>query len=661
MWPREPQRLQMLRSHHEVRNHAGGGTGTGISYHQYQTKTRGNGAPNSRSNRGRGSKRGAAILGAGFRKQGGFLGGRELPQPEASVLICGITGKRSVEWETQDQKKKQRVPFCGKRPIIEMMVHWKDQGKYRARVLLDTGCPTPLISKQLFEKLSLPCLQHEQDRAIRNFTGDLVPEAGREYTRPIIIQHHRHYTKEVFEVTPLEPGVNIFLPFWWIGKHPPQGAWDSEELRFETHGCRESCTKIVITKFPLSLDQSILTHPEAQIIGYVAAGETTDNPLDLVPEEFRQFLDIMGKEAADPLPPHSAYDHEIRLKEGEKPPWGPIYPLSETELETLREYLKDMLKTGKIRWSTSSAGAPILFVPKPHGRGLRLCVDYQGINRITIPNRYLLPLMHELQDRIQGAQFFTKMDLKNGYDLVRMKEGEEWKTAFRTRYGLYEFLVMPFGLSNIPATFQDMMNHIFRDMIDFGLLLYIDDLLIYAKTEEEHDRIVKEVLQRLRTNRLAISPEKCVWKQTEVEFLGYVIGREGIKMSKEKVKGVLEWKSPASVTETQAFLGFANFYRRFIKDYTRVARPITELTKATTKNWKWTHEAESAFTELKNRFTSAPILAHFDPKRPVIVETDASGFALGAVLLQRDNENRLHLIAFHSRKFTPAEINYEIQ
>jgi len=150
-------------------------------------------------------------------------------------------------------------------------------------------------------------------------------------------------------------------------------------------------------------------------------------------------------------------------------------------------------------------------------------------------------------------------------------------------------------------------------------------------------------------------------KQTEVEFLGYVIGREGIKMSKEKVKGVLEWKSPASVTETQAFLGFANFYRRFIKDYIRVARPITELTKATTKNWKWTHEAESAFTELKNRFTSAPILAHFDPKRPVIVETDASGFALGAVLLQRDNENRLHLIAFHSRKFTPAEINYEIQ
>jgi len=158
--------------------------------------------------------------------------------------------------------------------------------------------------------------------------------------------------------------------------------------------------------------------------------------------------------------------------------------------------------------------------------------------------------MQELQNRIQGAQYFTKIDLKNGYHLVRMKQGEEWKTTFRTRYGLYEFLVMPFGLINAPATFQDTMNHIFRDMIDLGLLAYIDDLLIYAKTDEEHDTIVKEVLQWLRANMLAISPEKCAWKQKEVEFLGYVIGREGIKMAEEKVKAVLEWKSPASLVET---------------------------------------------------------------------------------------------------------------
>jgi hypothetical protein len=250
-----------------------------------------------------------------------------------------------------------------------------------------------------------------------------------------------------------------------------------------------------------------------------------DNPLEQVPREFRQFLHIMGKEAAEALPNHAPYDMRIDLRDREVPPWGPIYPLSEHELETLREWLKEMLRTGKIRRSTSSAGSPILFVPKPNGRGLRLCVDYQGINRVTVPNRYPLPLMEELQDRIQGAQWFTKTDLKNGFHLIRIREGDEWKTAFRTRYGLYEFLVMPFGLTNAPATFQDMMNHIFCDIIDLGLLVYMDDLLIYANSTEEHDNIVREVLKRLQLNKLAVSPEKCVWQQQEVEFLGYLVGR----------------------------------------------------------------------------------------------------------------------------------------
>jgi len=222
-------------------------------------------------------------------------------------------------------------------------------------------------------------------------------------------------------------------------------------------------------------------------------------------------------------------------------------------------------------------------------------------------------------------------------------------------------LVMLFVLTNAQPTFHDMMNHIFRDMVDLGLLAYIDDLLIYAKTGEEHYTIVKDVLQRLRANKLAISPEKCAWKQKEMEFLGYVIGEEGIKMVEEKVKAVLEWKSPVSLVETQSFLGFANFYRQFIKDFSHVARPITELTKATTtKDWKRTAEAEQAFSELKHRFTSASIFTHFEPQRPVIVETDALDFALGALLSQRDDENRLHRIAFHSRKFTSAEMNYEI-
>jgi len=250
------------------------------------------------------------------------------------------------------------------------------------------------------------------------------------------------------------------------------------------------------------------------------------------------------------------------------------------------------------------------------------------------------------------------MDLKNGFNLIRIGKGDEWKTAFRTRYGLYEFQVMPFGLTNAPSTFQDMMNHVLSDILDVGVLAYMDDILVYAKTEEEHDRLVREVLERLQHNGLAISPEKCVWKAEEVEFLGYVIGRDGIRMSQDKVEAVLSWQQPTSLTETQSFLGFANFYRHFIRDYSKVARPLTELTKRT-KQWAWNPEAEAAFQELKSRFTRAPILGHFDPTKPVIIETDASDFAIGAVLSQRDDNNGLHPVAFHSRKFQPMEINYD--
>jgi len=203
------------------------------------------------------------------------------------------------------------------------------------------------------------------------------------------------------------------------------------------------------------------------------------------------------------------------------------------------------------------------------------------------------------------------------------------------------------------------MNHIFSDMLDVGTLAYMDDILVYADTEEKHDETVREVLKRLQNNGLAVSPEKCIWKAQEVEFLGYIIGRNGIRMSEEKVEALLGWKTLESLTETQSFLEFANIYRRFIQDYSRVARPLTELTKKD-REWNWNAEAGAAFTELKKRFTTAPILAHFDPAKEVIIETDTSDFAIGAILSQRDEERHLHPVAFHSRKFQPAEINYEI-
>jgi len=489
------------------------------------------------------------------------------------------------------------------------------------------------------------------------FTGEGIIGAGQYHMETLRLQHRGHFSREVFEISPMEETIDIFLLFRWIEHHPPQGTWSTEEIRFNSPGCLEKCTEFGTTDFSLTWDESIALEPSAHALGRVST--VTEDPWHDVPPQFQQFLGIMSKEAADALPEHRPYDRKIDLREGTTAPWGPIYPLSEVELQTLREWLKEMEKAGKIRKSTSPAGAPIRFVPKPNVRGLRLCVDYRGLNAVTIPNRYPLPLMQELQDRVQGAQWFTKLDLKNGFNLIRIRKGDEWKTVFRTRYGLYEIQVMPFGLTNAPSTFQDMMNHVLSDVLDIGVLAYMDDILIYAKTEEEHDGLVRKVLGRLQANGLAVSPEKCVWKTHEVEFLGYVIGHHGIRMSQDKVEAVLSWQQPASVTETQSLLGFANFYRRFIRDYSRVAKPLMDLTKKI-ENWTWSKEAQAAFEELKERFTSAPILAHFDPTKPVIIETDASDFAIGAVLSQRDEENRLHPVAFHSRKFQPAEINYEI-
>ena len=220
-------------------------------------------------------------------------------------------------------------------------------------------------------------------------------------------------------------------------------------------------------------------------------------PLKDVPWQYGDYQSVFNGQYSDELPPHCSFDLAIDMVEGKEPPWGPIYALSEKELEVLRTYLDDMLRSRKIRPSKSSAGAPILFVPKKEGRGLRFCVDYRGLNKVTILNRYPLPPMNELRDCVLGAKIFTKLNLKSGYNLIRIKEGDEWKTAFRTRYGLFEYKVMPFGLANTPATFQNMMNEIFRDMIDLGVIIYLDDILVHSENEQDHVALVKRVLERL--------------------------------------------------------------------------------------------------------------------------------------------------------------------
>jgi len=335
-----------------------------------------------------------------------------------------------------------------------------------------------------------------------------------------------------------------------------------------------------------------------------------------------------------------------------------VYSCSEKELQALREYLDENLAKGFIRESSSPAGYPILFVPKKNGK-LRLCVDYRKLNDITIKNRYPLPRIDEIMDRINGAQRYTKLDLQGAYNLVRIAQGEEWKTAFHTKMGLYEYLVMPMGLTNVPASFQALMNHVLWDHIDKICAVYLDDILVYSKDPKEHDHHVKLVLQKLEEYFLKVDLDKSEFDQEEVEFLGHIIGKNGIRMDPRKVQSVLEWPTPENLKDLQAFLGLANYYRRFIKSYSTIVTPLLRFTKKDVP-FQWDEPAQKAFDALKEKFTTAPVLMVFDPTKPIYIETDASDYALGACLSQKDDQGRMHPVAFLSRKFSPAELNYQI-
>ncbi|KAJ1037221.1 hypothetical protein NDA10_005943 [Ustilago hordei] len=343
-----------------------------------------------------------------------------------------------------------------------------------------------------------------------------------------------------------------------------------------------------------------------------------------------------------------------------KPPQGPLYLKGPKEMSELRRYLDENLEKGFIRPSKSPARSPVLFVPKKDG-GLRLCVDYRGLNEITVKNRAPLPLIEEQLFLLRKARIYTKLDLRAAYNLIQIAKGDEWKTAFGTQLGLYEYLVMPFGLANAPAHFQSFINDIFRDIIGVYVVVYLDDFLIFSDTEEVHVKHVTEVLTRLRSNRLFAKLSKCEFHTKTVEFLGYIIKPTGIEMDPEKVRTVKEWPMPESIHDIQRFLGFANFYRRFIAHFARIAKPLTALVKPIErfKKFELPEEAQQAFHKLIQAFTSAGVLQHFDYHLPTRLETDASDFAIAGVLKQ-EHEGRWHPVAFYSRKMSSAEKNYEI-
>ena len=329
------------------------------------------------------------------------------------------------------------------------------------------------------------------------------------------------------------------------------------------------------------------------------------------------------------------------------------------EREEVREFVKEQLRKGYIRPSKSPQTALVFFVGKKDGKK-RIVQDYQYLNEWTVKNNYPLPLILDVLENIGTKKVFTKMDLRWGYNNVRIKEGDEWKAAFTMPEGSFEPTVMFFGLTNSLATFQAMMNKLLRDLTNTGkVAVCIDDVIIGTETEEGHDELVAEVIKRLEENDLYMKPEKCKWKVREVDFLGVVIGPKGIKMEKEKVKGVLEWPTPKYVKDAQKFLELANYYHRFIEGFAMVARPLHDLVKKD-KKWEWAEKEEKAFRELKEWFTKEPVLAAPDIDKKMRMEVDASDYATEGVLSMECGDGLWRPVAFLSKSLNEMERNYEI-
>jgi Reverse transcriptase (RNA-dependent DNA polymerase)/RNase H-like domain found in reverse transcriptase len=378
-----------------------------------------------------------------------------------------------------------------------------------------------------------------------------------------------------------------------------------------------------------------------------------------IPKEYHDFTDVFSKTKADTLAPHRPYDLKIQLEDCAPPPQRPIYSLSTSELSTLREFIDERMKMGYIRPTRSSHRAPILFVKKKGG-SLRLCVNFRALSNITKKDRYPLPLISDLLDAPHKARFYTNIDLRHAYHLVRVSEGDKWKTAFRTRYGTFEWQVMPFSLTNGPAVFQCFMNVVFSNMLDVCVVVYIDDILIYSDNPAQHREHVCEILHRLRLHYLYAKPEKCEWHRDSVEFLGYMLSAEGLTMFGDKVQTFSDWPEPRKVKDIQSFRGFANFYHHFIHNYSDITVPLTRLTWKGVP-WAFTEECHTAFELLKKVFTSAPILSHWVPDQPLVVETDASDYALSAILSMFNMSGELHLVVIHSRMFSGAKLNYNVR
>jgi hypothetical protein len=440
-------------------------------------------------------------------------------------------------------------------------------GSEAARILLDSRASDCFVSPKFLACTQIPPCSLPIPITLRLFDGTLRVKSITNFVELMLSSANRvPRVSTRFLVTPLDVACDAVLGLNWLTETNPKINWATRSVAWTP-----------IVDYKTALLHAILTSEPLEDLPVMEDDEDDHpDPLKFVLPEYHDFADVFSKTSALQLPPSRPFDHAIDLENNATPGHSLIYSLSEPERATVKEFIDDHLATGTIRPSQSPIGALVLFAKKKDS-ALRMVMDYCRLNAIMQKDRYPIPRINDLLERLGKVSIFTKIDLWNAYHLLRIKEGDEWKTAFRTHYSSFEFLIMPFSLTNAPSSFQRFMNTIFGDLLDVMLVIYLDDILVYSISPADHLEHVREVLHHLRKHGLFVKPEKCEWGQHSVEFLGFHCSASGIRMDEKKVQVILDWPEPHNVCNIQSFLGFANFYRRFIPRYSNIVVPMTCL------------------------------------------------------------------------------------